>query len=302
MTTALRPMSTSELLDRTFSIYRNNFVLFAGIAILTPALLLILDLSRATLGLTPTPVLSPLDLGNQFLFLGLTVLVNLIGGVLASAATVHAVSMVHLGKTTTIAESYRSIGRYFGRLLLLVALITIIFIGIVMITVVPTVLATTVPNGALPFGILAGFAFIATAILIVHYYARLSLSWASCVLEKVPALQAIRRSNFLSKGASGRIWLIVILTGLIGGALSFAISAPIAAIATTTRMSLFMMTLLLSCGQFVATTLATPIATVSMVLVYYDQRVRKEAFDLQLMMEAVSQPSPDQAIAATPMG
>jgi hypothetical protein len=25
---------------------------------------------------------------------------------------------------------------------------------------------------------------------------------------------------------------------------------------------------------------------------YYDQRVRKEAFDLQLMMESVTQPSP----------
>ncbi len=44
MDLALRPMSTSQLLDRTFHLYRNNFVLFAGIAILTPALKLIAQL------------------------------------------------------------------------------------------------------------------------------------------------------------------------------------------------------------------------------------------------------------------
>jgi len=31
MATALRPLSTGELLDRTFSLYRNHFVLFVGI-------------------------------------------------------------------------------------------------------------------------------------------------------------------------------------------------------------------------------------------------------------------------------
>ena len=41
METALRPMSTSQVLDRTFSLYRTNFLLFAGIAALPPALLMI---------------------------------------------------------------------------------------------------------------------------------------------------------------------------------------------------------------------------------------------------------------------
>jgi len=33
MNTALRPMSTGEVLDRTFNLYRNHFLLFSGIAI-----------------------------------------------------------------------------------------------------------------------------------------------------------------------------------------------------------------------------------------------------------------------------
>lgn len=302
MTTALRPMTTGELLDRTFNIYRNNFVLFAGIAILPPALQLILDIGRASLGLNPRGFVSPADLGNYFLILAMTLVVALVGSVLASAATVHAVSMVHLGKTTTIAESYRSIGHYFGRLLLLFLLIGLIMVGIIMLPTVPIIIAVTVPNMGIPFGILGALGSIAAIVLVIHYYARLSLSMASCVVEKVEAMDAIRRSNFLSKGATGRIWLIVILAGVIGGALSFALSAPIAAIATTSHMNFFTMTVLLACGQFIATTLATPIGTVSMVLIYYDQRVRKEAFDLQLMMDSLGQPGPGQAVTAAPIG
>jgi hypothetical protein len=52
---------------------------------------------------------------------------------------------------------------------------------------------------------------------------------------------------------------------------------------------------------FIAGTLAGPIATIAIALLYYDERVRKEAFDLQLMMEAVGeQPPQTMAAAAQP--
>jgi hypothetical protein len=297
MTTALRPLTTGELLDRTFSIYRNNFILCAGIAILAPALKLILDLSQAAVGVNPTRALNTSVLGSYFLFL----VVYIVGAVLSSAATVYAVSMVHLGKTATIADSYKSIGRYFGRLLLLVVLITLIMVGIAMLVVLPAVLSVAMRDLAALFGILALVGGLVAVVLIVHFYARLSLSMASCVLEKVGSIQAIRRSSLLSKGATGRIWLILLLTGIISAALSFAITVPLVAVATASHMTVFVTTVLLVSGQFVATTLAAPIATVAMVLVYYDQRVRKEAFDLQLMMEAIGQ-APQTQAAANPIG
>ena len=45
MSTLLRPLSTSKLLDRAFFLYRNNFVVFAGIAAI--AQLPVLALRRA---------------------------------------------------------------------------------------------------------------------------------------------------------------------------------------------------------------------------------------------------------------
>src|SRR5579859_2747686 len=56
MDLALRPMSTSQVLDRTFHLYRNNFVLFAGIALIAPALSLIAALLQLWLiGPAPPP-------------------------------------------------------------------------------------------------------------------------------------------------------------------------------------------------------------------------------------------------------
>ena len=51
-------------------------------------------------------------------------------------------------------------------------------------------------------------------------------------------------------------------------------------------------------AQFLASTLAGPIATVSIALLYYDERIRKEAFDLQYMMTAMEQPGQQQAATA----
>ena len=51
-------------------------------------------------------------------------------------------------------------------------------------------------------------------------------------------------------------------------------------------------------GQFLASTLSTPIATISIALLYFDERIRKEAFDLQYMMSAIEEPVQQQAAAA----
>jgi len=53
--------------------------------------------------------------------------------------------------------------------------------------------------------------------------------------------------------------------------------------------------------EFISGCLAGPFLTIAMSLVYYDQRVRKEGFDLQLMLAAVDgAPAPSQGAAAAP--
>jgi hypothetical protein len=57
-------------------------------------------------------------------------------------------------------------------------------------------------------------------------------------------------------------------------------------------------TVWISIADFLGSALAGPTATIALVLLYYDQRVRKEAFDLQLMMESLGQAAPMPSAAA----
>jgi len=52
-----------------------------------------------------------------------------------------------------------------------------------------------------------------------------------------------------------------------------------------------------SLATFVAYTISFPIGTIATCLLYYDLRVRKEAFDLQLMMESLGQTQAQAAVA-----
>src|SRR5258708_2833994 len=163
MDLALRPMSTSQVLDRTFSLYRQNFLLFAGIAALPPALILVGQvlllvvagpMPGGTLGGSTGTAQLP-DL-TKIMFAGLAFLVlfvlALVGYAFASGASVYAVSRVHLGHKTTIAESYRMIGSYFGNILGIVVIVglcifVVIAVGIACVAI-PFILA--VARGGAP--------------------------------------------------------------------------------------------------------------------------------------------------------
>src|SRR5258707_8661932 len=76
MDSTLRPMSTSQVLDRTFFLYRKNFALFAGVAAVTPALSILLQLAFVPLGFPPQ---NPQATGNLAAFYGLLLIYSLCG-------------------------------------------------------------------------------------------------------------------------------------------------------------------------------------------------------------------------------
>jgi hypothetical protein len=270
-------MSTSELLDRTFHLYRNHFRLFSGIAGLVPALLLATKLVAIAAGV-------PIDYGSGFrgdttlLFL-LELAMYFVGAQLSYGATVYAVSMVHMGKQTTVLAAFNTIRPYWGKLIGVSVRIARIMVGFGMVAVGSLFLLRSFALLAIP--LLAGWAF--------HLYVRYSLAGAACVLENTSTEGSLERSSFLTKKAAGRIWLIFLLTGILSAALSYALRVP----ADILRMHLGQSSLIVMVskplGAFFAQTLAGPIGTISLVLMYYDQRIRKEAFDLEVMMQSLEQ-------------
>lgn len=294
---ALRPMSTSELLDRTFYLYRNNFFLFAGIAALPQALALVMKLLLTTSGM-PVDYASPkssdvgLTNGTALLFIFaalISLFINLIATQFAYGGTVYSVSRVHLGKRATIRESYRSIWPFLARLVGVSLLVGLRMAGIGVVLVIVVMLGPMGLILLLPFVVWWG----------VYVYARCCLGGAACVLEGETAGDSIGRSRFLTLGGTWRIFLVLLLTGVLSWALGYALGFPAEILKKTHFGTGLMVMVTKQLGEFLAQTFVSPIGAIALVLVYYDQRIRKEAFDLEVMMQAMDRAGGQPAATST---
>ena len=314
MQPALRPMSTSQVLDRTFYVYRNHFPLLAGIGMLLPILLFVLRLAAFPLGYPPRgPALrDPFLFWTIFLeYLGAFILVYVIGHAITGGATVYAVSRLHLGEPVTIAEAYRKTLPRFWSILRIALNIYLRVAGVGILTIGACLLLSFGADTFLDFiGVSSSTAAVTIGVIVVsltalggifwmlYLYSKYCLSIPACVLEVLPARPALRRSRFLARGSLRRISLIYLLMAVLGLVLSTVLWLPSQFYAAYVPHSLSVAILLRSIGSFMAGALAGPIATIAIALVYYDQRIRKEAFDLQIMMDSIAQPSPQQTATA----
>lgn len=258
MTTALRPLTTGELLDRTFSLYRSHFGLFVGIF----ALPYMVVLAFQFVGLAFEP--STPKITNMLLTLvwgiGAGVLTLVVSAV-SQAATVVAVSNVHLDRPASITDSFSRIkGDVPG------------VVGISFLV-----------------SLAAGLGMVALIVPGVLLLIMWSLAVPVKVLEHRGVFDSMSRSTDLTKGSWGRIFVIgLLILALKFGvssllqwplliAAGFSIRGGVQQIAIGWRIALLL-------SGFVATSLVGALATIAFSVVYYDERVRKEAFDLQLMM------------------
>jgi hypothetical protein len=310
MAEILRPMSTGELMDRTLVLYRKNFKLFVGIASLGPATYLLfqlLTISSASLQAgTPNRVnpFSAASMGFGFLA---GFLIMLAGMAIAHGATVKAVAAVHLGFPTTIWEAYGSLkGRLWriigvfvcmGLLAFVMVFVAVFVVAILVIAMRTLFIGSTAnPRYAAFAAFLVFVPILVVAISAIIVWVRYALAIACCVVEDLGVTSSIKRSAILSKGSRFRIFLIYIVFVLLAVLLGAALGGLAGGVGTlipnlTTRL------ILIYLASFIASVLTGPLATIGIALVYYDERVRKEAFDLQLMMSSLDPPAPSAATA-----
>jgi hypothetical protein len=303
---ALRPMSTAQVLDRTFFLYRRNFWLFAGIAGLPPAFLLVAQLIGLMISSKPDGLAGSVA-GIAAIGIGVIVgvVVYVIGYALATGASVYAVSRAHLGQTTTIAQAYRSVRNRVRAIIGTSIGVGLLFAFAGGILVLLTAGLTSVLIRAM--GMAGWFIMVPVwaveIFFLIKFALRYSIAVPACVLEKLDSGASMTRSFSLAQGAEGKLFLIVLLNTVIVVALTLVLSIPTlvgtglaAAKGTPAPISYQVMQMLAS---FLASTLSGPISIIAFSLVYYDQRVRKEAFDLTLMMEAIGQAHPPMAMSAS---
>jgi uncharacterized membrane protein len=312
METSLRPLSLGEILDRTAQLYRSNFVLFAGIAAVYAGVMLVLGLLQIGLA----ELLRILHMTQQLQWLtwtaaGAVILLMFIFAGMAVAANNRAVAWVHLGESATIRGAYLSILPRLGRYLWLMTITAFVvwlplvlvyggYLALILLYVRPSGLlahsgASANPQVAmvffgatLAFCLLVLLAFVYGVVMFLRY----SLAVPACVVENLKARQALRRSVALSKGARGRIFVL--------GLLVFVIE-----IGLVLMTQIFFVVLAFKHGQlpvglrvlqqivgFFTNAFIGPIYATGLTLFYYDQRVRKEGYDIEWMMQAAGLTAP----------
>ena len=257
MVTVLRPLSTSELLDRTFHLYRNNFMVFVGIMAIPQLFVLALQLGSAAM-----------LFAGSFAGFGLGAIVAGLASYLAievaHASTIMAVSNLHLDRPVTIGTAYSAARGSMGRV-----------IGI-----------------SFGIGIALGIGFLLLIVPGIYLALAWSLAIPVTVLEGGGMGVSTTRSKALTKGGFGRIFvvyiLILVLTVAVSMLVDFALLMPVGLLGLHGTGQIQGVTQALQAvGNFVSTILVGPLFTIALTLIYYDQRVRKEGFDLQLMMSTL---------------
>ena len=121
----------------------------------------------------------------------------------------------------------------------------------------------------------------------------LAVRWAlaipAAVLEDKGVGDSLSRSSELSEGNRWRIFVIMVLFFVLNFAVGMLFQWPITmGVALLAKgggaAALAWVGVASAVASFISQCLVGALGTIAFSLVYYDQRVRKEAFDLQLMM------------------
>lgn len=294
------PMSTGRIIDKSFRLYKSHFLRFITIVALIQIPVSILSLasemmihhgtrsstasSESDLFTDPemenlgtelneeigdTPFGGEVDLyedssdfGAAMVFgiagMGILAILAILGQLLSQGALAKSVSEVYLGKEISVKEAYKAVLPKIWVLIGAGILIGLIVMFGFMILVVP--------------GIIFGLWF--------------ALSTQVIVLENEGVTGGMSRSRNLVKGNLGKVFAVGFLAGIIAWIISMIVSFPAQMGAGLLQPhSFFLARFIAMIGQIAGNTLAVPISAAAYILLYYDLRIRKEGFDLEMLAE-----------------
>jgi len=258
MPRTLVPLSLGKLLDQTFNIYRQNFLLFAGISAVPNLALLLLKFLFAGLIVNDTK-----QIGAAAVFAGLgTIFATIVVSSVVTAATTFGVSDIYLDIPTSMAACFSRVAGKAHRVFFVSFMVGLI-VGLgTLLLIVPGIYAAGVYGIAVP----------------------------AVVLENITASQAVSRSSSLTKGSVGRVIVVYFLTAIFTIGMIVVLGMVLEFLGSTAfhRAGIFSGEMFQELMATLGGILFGPITAIALTLVYYDQRVRKEAFDIEHMMSMMA--------------
>ena len=290
----LQPLRTAQLLDRAVHLFRRHFLFFVLLCL--PAVVFVAgtgELIRRAFSVIYR------ERSVQIFFAWIFQIVAYaaaFGG--TSALVVFGLRDIESSKPYSAMGCYRAASVHWLRIagiqiLVALRLIGIFFVGVVAPSIALGFALKHYPRFISAFAawrLILGFGvllLVAVAMVwMVHSFAKHAFASACCVVENSGTWASLKRSRKLTKGARRRIWTMFFFALCLFIPLSSAAELP--AVLTgdwaAHHKTLYESWTLLA--SMFAMAISAPIVVIGTVLIYYDQRVRREAFDVQTLIQA----------------
>jgi len=265
----LRPMELGEILDGALTIYRRHFGLFVRLGV---AALFVPVLLTVYVQFSGGPQ-------EHYVLWFLTTVIQYFATLLLTAGAIRVISDSYMGREPQLSEAL-SLG--FAKMgpLFVVGLSK----GLIIVLIgggAGLVIALLVSLQAGVFSGLIIFAVLIAAIWFVFWVAcGYAVTTQVVVLEAIPGtFEAFGRSWSLTSGFRGKIFSIAFVAGLI----VYVPTAAVAGVGAAMAMESPITQQVFQVFAAVLPMVLTPILSCVFTLMYYDLRVRREGFDLQLL-------------------
>ncbi|MFW6080121.1 MAG: hypothetical protein ACODAE_10900 [Gemmatimonadota bacterium] len=287
----LRPLGFGEILDRAFALYRRNFAVLFGTALigLFPVAVLVMALPTA-----PDPA-AALDRGAAGAYLLVAPLI-ILAGVWVWAALTRQASQAMTGEPVSIADGFRSglrallpvVGASIGALMLFF----VVIVGVALaFGLVGALAGLLLPGGLRGTGgvVAAAVGGLGGLVGMTLWYAGIFAVLPVIVVERSGPLRALRRSWTLSRGGRVRIVAVMVVAWLITYLPTFAVMMMFG-FATAFggapgEQASFGALALAQLANVGVSALTTPFFVGVFVVLYFDRRVRTEAFDIETTLD-----------------
>ena len=295
----MRPMGIADILDETVELYKTSFVLLVGIAAFIHVPYSILERyfmmqQVMTVTAASTAHHEP-SMNAVFMMLGTALIAYgylLVTAPIVTGALTYAISERYLDRKVTILDSFKRVLSWsiFGQLLLAIIIKTaVVAVPLVLIMVAIMVVGfATAMSGAglilIPVLILFGLAGGCAAFYLML---RLALLEVSIVVERKGIGHAVTRAWTMMPGNMVKCFLLYLIAWVVTGVVTWVCTSPTQGIimanaATGGHASQAVLILHTVIGAISSTALA-PVLSIVTILLYYDIRIRKEGFDLELL-------------------
>ncbi|MFE1792340.1 hypothetical protein ACFW7J_28770 [Streptomyces sp. NPDC059525] len=295
----LRPLGLGEILDGAVATLRGHWRSVLSVSLVVAALseIALLAVQRLTMDSLTVPDTQPTTpaqavraLGDAGILYGAQYYLEVLGLILVTALLAPTVSRAVLGQPSTLGGTLKAVRPLAPRLLGLTGLLLLGSLAAGLLPALPGILLGSAALTAL--GIPVGL------VLLAWFYVTFALAPPALMLERGTPAAALRRSAKLVRGSWWRVFGISLLTWIIRTITSTVIVMPFAAIAMVLApggLSGFLdgsaalswtVLVITGIGAIAGATVTTPMQTGVTTLLYIDQRIRREALDLELARAA----------------